>query len=271
MISDTTVIILLYNTPVRLLNNLKVFEKFNLIILDQSNDKVFKKKLSKILPNIKSYTLRNKNFGFAKGINELVKKVKTKYFFCIQPDVKIDKKSILNLRKTIIKNKKAILVVPKIKKLSNFDKKNTRKKEVIVKKMIGAIFFADKKKFLDLGMFDEDFFFYWEDIELSNRIKKSQYEIFLNKEAKAIHNNSNSSISSFKTNFIRILNFMYGEFLYDYKVQKLRKLKILRKLTQNFVFLFFNILTLRSKSILSNLANIFVILKFIKYYLKKLI
>ena len=59
---------------------------------------------------------------------------------------------------------------------------------------------------------------------------------------------------------------MYGEFLYDYKVQKLRKLKILRKLTQNFVFLFFNILTLRSKSILSNLANIFGILKFIKYY-----
>ena len=143
MISDTTVIVLLYNTPIKLINNLKVFKKFNVIILDQSNDKIFKKKLLKILPNIKSYTLRDKNFGFARGVNELVKKVKTKYFFCIQPDVKIQEQSILKLRKTIIKNKKkAALIVPSINNVLNVNKKK-QKKEVVVKNMIGAIFFAD--------------------------------------------------------------------------------------------------------------------------------
>lgn len=269
MISDTTVIFLLYNTPIKLINNLKVFKKFNVIILDQSNDKIFKKKLLKILPNIKSYTLRNKNFGFARGVNELVKKVKTKYFFCIQPDVKIQEQSILKLRKTIIKNKKkAALIVPSINDGLSFNKKK-QKKEVVVNDMIGAIFFADKKKFLELGMFDEDFFFYWEDIEFSNRVKKSKFDIFLNREAKAIHNNSNSTISSVKINFIRISNFMYGELLYDYKIQKFRKLKILRKLIQNIFFLFFNTLIFRSKNIIENLANIFGVFKFIKYYLNK--
>jgi len=199
----------------------------------------------------------------------LVKKVKTKYFFCIQPDVKIQEQSILKLRKTIIKNKKkAALIVPSINGGLSFNKKK-QKKEVVVNDMIGAIFFADKKKFLELGMFDEDFFFYWEDIEFSNRVKKSKFDIFLNREAKAIHNNSNSTISSVKINFIRISNFMYGELLYDYKIQKFRKLKILRKLIQNIFFLFFNTLIFRSKNIIENLANIFGVFKFIKYYLNK--
>ena len=117
MKSDITIILLLYKTPLRLIKNFKVFKDFDVIVFDQSNDNEFKKKLLEILPNVKSYTLSKKNSGFAKGVNFLVKKVNTKYFFCTQADVNIDKDSILRLKKTILKDKKkAIIAVPLISK-----------------------------------------------------------------------------------------------------------------------------------------------------------
>ena len=117
-------------------------------------------------------------------------------------------------------------------------------------------------------MFDEDFFFYWEDVELSNRIQKTPYKIFLDPRAKAIHQNETSSVTNYKTVFIRTANFIYGEFLYDFKVKKLRMLKIFRKLFGKIISLVFSIFTLQLKKIIKNLANIFGFLKFIKFYLK---
>ena len=167
MNSDITIILLLYKTPLTLIKNLEPLKKFKIIILDQSNDIYFKKKVTKVLPNIKSYYLSKNNIGFAKGINSLVKKVKTKYFFCTQPDVFINEKSIIELKKTFSRNKKNLIVtIPLI------NKKKKGLKDIEVKSMIGASFLGNKKKFIEVGMFDEDFFFYWEDIEFSKRIKR---------------------------------------------------------------------------------------------------
>jgi|TARA_B110001452_G_scaffold263470_1_gene264952 GT2 family glycosyltransferase len=269
MKSDITVILLLYKTPIELLNNLKSYKKFNVIVLDQSNDKIFKKRLLKIIPNIKNYQLSKKNHGFAKGINKLVKKVKTKYFFCTQPDVSISERSIIELKKTMQKRKSdAAIVVPSINIKRKYFK-NQSYNEVITKSMIGATFLSDKRKFENLGMFDEDFFFYWEDIEFSNRIQNSNFKIFKNKKSIAIHQNSKSSGDSLKIDYIRSKNFIYGELLYDFKVKKIRILKIIRKLIQNLVFFFFNILLFQLKATTISFAKIIGILKFLKFYIKK--
>tara|TARA_B110001450_G_C17619583_1_gene480636 strand:- start:441 stop:1256 length:816 start_codon:yes stop_codon:yes gene_type:complete len=264
---DITVILLLFNTPDKLLKNFEVYKTFKVIILDQSNDKIFKKKLIKLLPNIQSYELANNNLGFAKGINKLVKKVKTKYFFCTQPDVNIDKKSIYNLKRTILKHKtNAITVIPKINEASNYSK---NKKEIIVKKMIGAIFLASKKKFLEIGMFDEDFFFYWEDVDLSNRINNSKYNIYLNKKSKAIHLGGLSSKMNSKNLFVRSLNFKFGEYLYLFKNKKLRVIKIIREPFLNLIYSFINIFLFDTKKIIIKLGNFVGILKFYFFILRK--
>ena len=75
-LKDITIILLLYNTPIKTLNNLKNYKKFNIIILDQSNDFETKKSIKKILPNILYYKITKKNKGFAKAINFLSQKVK---------------------------------------------------------------------------------------------------------------------------------------------------------------------------------------------------
>ena len=266
MISDITVILLLYKTPPRLIKNFEIFKKFKVIVLDQSNEKNFKKKLIKILPNIKNYSITNQNNGYAKGINTLVKKVKTKYFFYTQADVNINKNSILELKKTIIRHKKnAIIAIPLI------NKKKSKKlvKEVEVPSMIGATFFCEKKKFKKIGMFDEDFFFYWEDIDLSRRIQKSNFKIYETQKSKAVHQNGNSSLDGYRTDLIRNKNFIFGELLYDYKVGKIRTIKILRKFIQNIFLLILNLVLLKFRNSNINSAKILGIIKFIIFIFKK--
>ena len=236
---DITIIILLYNTPKKLLKNFKSYKSFNILILDQSNDFKTKKKLEKILPNIKYYGIKNVNKGYASAQNYLIRKVKTKYFFSTQSDVSLSANSIIKLKKTIIKfSKSCIISVPKISGLKNtkiIKKKNT-KKEYAIKNMIGAAFMADKKKFIKLGMYDQNFFFYWEDIDLSHRIMQSRYNIYLNTGSAANHTSGTSTKNNFKTFAIRNINFKFGEYFFLSKIGKLRFIKIIRQLILNLVY-----------------------------------
>ena len=135
-----------------------------------------------------------------------------------------------------------------------------------IENFIGAIFMGEKKKFLDLKMFDENFFFFWEDIDLSSRILKSKYNIFINHDSKAIHTWSSTKFNV-TSMFIKNSNFKFGEYLYQYKNKKLKTVKILR---QPFVYLFLcllNLMVLNPKKSLENLFNIYGIVKFIIFIL----
>ena len=230
---DITIIVLLYKTPINLLRNLGKYKSFKILILDQSNNLENKIILKKTLPNIQYYGLTNKNMGFAKAQNFLIRKVKTKYFFSTQPDINLSLNSVMNLKKTIIKFKKdCILAVPKInnqKNITRIDKRNNNK-EFKIKDMIGATFMANKKKFIEVGMFDPNFFFYWEDVDLSHRIRNSKYNIYINLKSKASHATSTSSKNTLSTLIIRYLNFKFGEYLYFQKINKLRILKVIRQI-----------------------------------------
>ena len=125
---DISVIILLYNTRENLIKNFKNYKDFKVLILDQSNDLEFGRKIKKFFPKLQYYLSSNENKGFAKGINFLIKKVKTKYFLCTQPDIFINKKSILELKKTLIKNKNCIISVPKILGYKNYENKKKKRK-----------------------------------------------------------------------------------------------------------------------------------------------
>ena len=231
--NDITIIILLYKTPNNLLKNLNKYKNFKVLILDQSNNFANKIGLKKVLPKIQYYGVTKKNMGFAKAQNFLVKKVKTKYFFSTQPDINLSVKSIINLKKTIIKFKRdCIIAVPKIdkKKNINISKKKNKNKEFKVNDMIGAAFMADKKKFMKVGMFDVNFFFYWEDVDLSYRIKNSKYNIYTNLKSKAQHAGGTSSRNILSTLIIRYVNFKFGEYFFFYKIKKLRILKIIRQI-----------------------------------------
>ena len=262
---DITIIILLYNTPKKLLKNFKSYKSFNILILDQSNDFKTKKRLEKILPNIKYYGIKKVNKGYASAQNYLIRKVKTKYFFSTQSDVSLSANSIIKLKKTIIKfSKSCIISVPKISGMKNtkiIKKKNT-KKEYAIKNMIGAAFMADKKKFIKLGMYDQNFFFYWEDIDLSHRIMQSRYNIYLNKDSAANHTSGTSTKNNFKNFEIRNINFKFGEYFFLSKIGKLRFIKIIRQLILNLVFSQFYFILFNFKKKFKYICFFFGIIKF---------
>ena len=262
--NDITIILLLYKTPYKIIENLKVYSKFKILILDQSNDQIIKPKIKKVLPNISYYKITNKNEGFAKGINLLSKKVKTKYFLCTQPDVKINLKSIINLKKVFKNKKNCIISIPKIKSYNQISKKKD-KKIVIVDRMIGAIFLVKTKLFYKIKKFDEDFFFYWEDLDLSRRIKNSKFHIYLNQDSYAKHLGGKSTSLTLKSIFIKELNFKFGEYLYQHKYSELKIIKILRESIIFFLSSICYLLIFQFKKSLKNFFSFLAIIKFIRY------
>ena len=268
---DITVILLLFNTPEKIINNLRIYKSFNVVILDQSNDYKTKYKIKKILNNIKYYNVRKKNEGFAKGINFLVNKINTKYFLCSQPDVKISYNSIIELKKTFIRNKNCFLSLPKIKN----QKKNIKFKLMSSKSIdldtncsYGTIFFSSKNKFKNIGMFDENFFFYWEDIDLSKRIIDNQGKILISTKAIATHKGGNSTTSGLKNLFIREVNFKFGEYLFSYKYKKLKFYKIVRQIINNFFYSFFYVLIFDKINCFKKIFQLLGIFKFLLFILK---
>jgi len=125
------------------------------------------------------------------------------------------------------------------------------------------------KELNKIGFFDEDFFLYWEDVFLEKKINLSKYKMAIVINAFVQHDSSQSSKKNFKIDFIRHSNFIYGELVYEFKLNKLRFLKVFRKFFQNIFLFIFNILIFQLKEAFKNIALINGILKFIYFYLKK--
>jgi N-acetylglucosaminyl-diphospho-decaprenol L-rhamnosyltransferase len=263
MKSNVTVILTLYKTPASKIKNLNQYKNYKTIFFEQKSNGSFKKELSSILKYKFKYYYSSKNIGLSKSSNFLLSKVKTKYCLFTQPDIKISSSSIKTLIKAM--NKDIIFASPKyVKKIDSFQKRSPNK---IKKKINMACVLMNVNKIKKIRFFDEDFFLYWEDIFLMKKINKTHYKMIEVNNAFAAHESSKSSEDNYKTRYIRDLNFIYGEFLYDYKVGKLRFIKIFRKLIQNIILFFFNILIFQLKRTYKNIANICGITKFVKFYL----
>ena len=268
MSSDITVILTLFNTPEKSIRRLVQYKKYKLIIFNQASDLNDKKRLKKILKIDYNYFFSSKNLGLSKSSNFLLSKVKTKYCLFTQPDIIISNSAITNLKKLIQKEKKAIFIAPKYSKKKKTKNSKKKIKYEIVKKIDAACLLCNVNKLKKIGFFDEDFFLYWEDIYLMKKIKNTDYKMLEAKNVYAKHEGGKSSGNSIKVSYIRSLNFIFGELLYDFKVKKLRFIKILRKLLQNLILFFFNIIKFELKEVNINLARIHGIMKFILFYLK---
>jgi len=264
VINNISTILTLYKTPLKKLNNLKQYKNFKLFLFEQEGSESSKKKIQKILKFKFKYYFSKKNIGLSKASNFLLSKVNSKFLLFTQPDISIEKKDILDLKKIFRTDKNIIFVTPNILR----NKKN-RYKIKYTKKINAACILCDVKKLKKIGFFDEDFFLYWEDIDLIKRINQSKYKMVIANNIYANHQSSQSSGNSLKTDHLRKLNFMFGELIYDLKYKRFRFIKIIRKIIQNFVLFFFNLIRFQLQDSLSNFSTLCGLVKFILYYCKK--
>ena len=164
-----------------------------------------------------------KNTGFAKANNQAIKKAKGEYVLLLNPDTIIEENTLHETVNFLQKNKEAgalgvkmidgngdflpeskrslpspsiafykifglSFLFPKSKKFGKYhlnylDKEKTHEIDVI-----SGAFFMTRKKILDeIGLLDEDFFMYGEDIDLSYRIQKHGYKNFYLPTTSIIH------------------------------------------------------------------------------------
>ncbi len=268
MNKNISVIITLYKTPPNMLKRLHQYKKFPLYLFEQEGNVRRKREIKKILNFDFKYYYSKKNLGLSKSSNYLLSKINSKYLLFTQPDILINYKSIINLTKIFKKDKNIIFVSPEI---SNKKKGLKIKKISYVKKINAACMICDVKKLKRIGFFDENYFLYWEDIDLMKRVNKTNYKMITSNKIYAKHFSSQSSQNDFKTKFIRSSNFIYGELIFDLKYKKLRIVKIFRKILQNIILFFFNIMRFNLQRSIMNLSIVYGVFKFVLFLFKKII
>ena len=270
MKNNLSIVITLFKTPVDKLKKLNQYKNYTTLIFDQAT-KNNSEQISKALDGEFKYFHSEKNLGLCKSTNFLISKVKTKYFLFTQADIEIDEISIENLMKGMNLREDIIFAGPVFSASKSLKEKNQLTENYKIKSELDAsIMICDVEKVKKIGFFDEDYFLYWEDKDLMERVNKSNFKMIQILNSFVIHDGGKSTPDNAKVKFIRRINFKYGELLFDLKHKKLRIIKILRQIFQNIFLLPFNLFVLNKNKIIENISQIFGILKFVKFiFLKK--
>ena len=202
-----------------------------ILVVENSNSINIKNDIQKEFPYVK-FILNNKNLGFSKAANIGLNSVKSDDVLMINTDVVIKENQISNLENEIFKSKiDYALATPYSDDLvdfisqSKFDKlfKNynildNKEKFQKVEFIKGSILIINIRKFLNKNLFDENFFFFFEEIDLCRTVKTLKQNIYVLMFEKVIHFGSGStSIKHQKYVNFRNWNYLWSSFHYNKK------------------------------------------------------
>jgi len=178
-----TIIIPSYRSKKLILSHLKKLSKENkIIIIENSCDTNFKKIVENKYKNVAIYL--KKNIGYGRAVNFASQKVKTKYFFVMNPDTKIYKNTLNNLINAAKKINKFGAIGP----IYINQKKNYKKNSIIKKnKIIAAAMLIDTRTFKKLKGYDKNFFLYYEDDDYFKKCDISNLNLYQATNSFIIH------------------------------------------------------------------------------------
>jgi GT2 family glycosyltransferase len=212
-----TFVIVNYKSIIQLQKCLKDLSKvngahfFNLIIVNNDKEKI-------TLPKNIFYTQKilevNKNIGFGKACNKGLSKTTSEFICFLNPDTHSFCNNFADIINTFTNNK--TIISPKILTPTNDvepwsigtnltllqtiknhiglqNKQWLSNQRICVDWISGASMFAKTVFIKDLGGFDEDFFLYFEDVDLCKRAKNNGGQIFFEPNFFLTHTNGNSS------------------------------------------------------------------------------
>ena len=193
---EITIIIVSFKSENAIYNCLSTInKKYSVIVIENSSDIIFKKKIEKKYKNVKCILAR-KNLGFGKANNIGLYAAKSNYVLLLNPDTKLKKDTVNILIKNANKIKDFALLAPSIvnekdKNYGYFENKTISKKNknnpFEVDFIKGFAMFFNKKKLNKIKFFDEKVFLYLEEIDLCKRIKDQGEKIYIIPSAKIYH------------------------------------------------------------------------------------
>ena len=187
-IEDITVVITSFRSTKKIFSCLKsIGTKVKIIIVENSNDLTLKKETEKLYSNLKCH-VSPENLGYAKGNNLGLSKVKTKFALIINPDAQLKKDSLQNFLTTASKIKKFSIISPFIQEKKDEEKFQENETKILeVDNVKGFAMFLNIEEFKDIGFFDENFFIYFEEIDLCRRLTQKGKQIYLDPSIRVFH------------------------------------------------------------------------------------
>ena len=293
MNKDITLIYVIYKSGDIFFDNIKRLKNFNKIIIDNDPDSKFEN-IIKEIDNTVDYTRLHKNIGMAKAANLAFKKVKTNFFLYLTADTIIDEQNINNLFKVFSKYNSVGLSCPihlnsNSSYLGNYSchpilrfikrkyfEKNIYKSlskvlpsgDFSVNTVWGAPILLKTSLIKKIGFFDKNFFMYFEDVDLCDRIKKAGFEIIETPSSVCYHYKGSSNIGSLKSSYITISSFKFSEIYYFSKHGHKYTIRIYLHTLDFFFRILFNIFLLNKNKVFTNTFRLIGIIRFL-FYKKK--
>jgi len=164
--------------------------------------------------------LNKKNLGFAKAVNQGIRLAKGKYILLLNPDTQIKKDSLEKLINFAETHPEAGVIGAQLVNPDNsiqpsvyhfpscwrailefwFGKKGTYEKyapsgseAIEVDAVTGAAMLIPRKTFEKIGLFNESYFMYFEDLDFCRRVKRGGLKVYYLPEAKILHYHGQSA------------------------------------------------------------------------------
>ena len=220
-IKDITIVIASFKSEKKIKNCLNSIDKqAKVLVIENSSNLGFKENLEREFNNVECF-LTGANIGYGSANNIGLKKVKTKYVLILNPDATLDSLALENFIKATEKVHNFAIMAPYIQEEKNkFDKiylKNIYPTEV--ENVKGFAMFLNISEFKEVGFFDENFFFYFEEIDLCKRLTNHKKKIYLIPEIKIDHDGGASHDQSINNEMelSRNWHWMWSTFNYHKK------------------------------------------------------
>ena len=180
-IKDITVVIATFKSSEKIKKCLNSIDgQVKVLIIENSNDIYIKENLERQFSNVECI-LAGANIGYGSANNIGLKKVTTKYALILNPDATLHPTALENFIKTTEKIPEFAIMAPYIQEKKDNNDKNYLKNDspFQVDNVKGFAMFLNISEFKDIGFFDENLFFYFEEIDLCRRLIDRGKKIYL--------------------------------------------------------------------------------------------
>ena len=281
--NELKIIIVLYNSSDLIFKCLEKLVNFKIVVVDNGkNDHLIKR--IKLFSNIEKIITQNKNIGFGNAINFAFKDIDTSFFLILNPDIILDETSILELLKTLKENKNCAISAPFVptdkdsygifpekgkgvprnayqedcsKSLENIKPEA----DLCVDVAKGCALLINSEHFKNIAMFDQNYFLFWEEVDLCRKFREKKLSVIVNPKAIGIHKEGGSSKNDISTFITRVYHSELSPLIY-FAVKKFTP-SIYWKMTKYIFIILYYLFIFNFKKFFKNFLKLLAIFNYI--------
>ena len=218
-IKDITIVITSFKSENKIKECLNSIDKHCQIInVENSNNQDYKRQIENEFKNVKCI-LTGENLGYGKANNIGLKEVKTKYALILNPDTKLYPETLNSFISLANDIKNFAIIGPGIIEGDDLHKIAIKQEAKETNTVKGYAMLMNLSQFEDIGFFDENIFFFLEEIDLCKRLKRKNKIIYYSPNTKVHHEGGKSHDNSYyyEMELSRNWHWMWSTFYYHRK------------------------------------------------------